>query len=1315
MKKALIVAIAGTFVFILASRVASTATCSSPSFAAAESIRTGISCCGNDITAVAVGDLNNDGRNDVVTANGFSSNSVGILLAGGQSYLPAVNVPVGGARPFSVAIADLNNDNKADVITANVISHNLSVLLGDGAGGFTSTTQVNGGPDPRNVIAADFNADGNVDLAVTNGNSATVNVLLGNGSGTFPSSTTTATFLGPFALTSADFNLDGKLDLAVASSSSDNVTVLLGSGTGTFEFASTANVGTTPQHIVSGDLNGDGRADLAVANVNSSNVSVLIGLGNGTFEPAVNYAVGSPVTSLVISDFNNDAHLDFATGSNAGGVAVRLGDGSGTFNGAPKVTRALGPLRLAVDDFNRDGNSDVVAAGTQSDTVVPLAGDGQGNFLQTPNQTTGSNTISIALADFNTDGNLDSVTANENINSVSVRFGNGTNTFGSANTFAVGTRPFWVATGDFNSDNKPDIVTANFLASLSVLINDGTGNFGAATPVGLGSPPFNPLFVAVSDVNNDNKQDLLAIRQNLAAVTVLLGDGAGGFGAPVNHTTFPNPQTLAVGDFNGDNKLDLAIADSSFSILLGDGLGGFAAPINTNFGENHGPGEIVARDFNGDSKLDIALANQFTNNVSVLLGNGNATFAPRVNFSVGIRPFGLKAADFNGDTNVDLVTTNNTSGSLTVLTGNGAGSFTPTTWNIPTSPNSVAVGDINNDTNTDIAAGGFNTLAVLINQCGSTVTPPAALLSINDVTLVEGDSGVTDAVFTVSLNAPSAQTVTAKFFASSITAQRVADFQPTTGLVSFAPGETSKQVFVGVVGDTMDEFDERVAINLFEPINALIADRQGAGTITDNDAPPTISILGSSASENSVTLSLTLTLSQQSGKQVSVTFGTASGTATIGSDFVGSSGIVNITPGSTAGLVRIDLINDTTVEPDETFTVMITNSLNATILQAQATATILDEDATNVQFSGAAASATEGTELLLTVVRTGTTTGETFVSYATTDGTANERRDYSAALGRLRFAPGETNKTVKVLITDDVFNDDGETFTITLSDPVGAILGSQNSATITVTDNDSADGISPVREANFNAEFFVRQHYADFLNRTPDASGLAFWLDQMTNCGSPDLLVCRINVSAAFFLSIEFQETGYLVYRTHKTAFGNLPGTPIPIRQRPFLADTRQIGDGVEVGVGDWLDKLEANKVAFFNEFVTRTQFTTLYGAMTNAQYVDALNANAGGVLAPAQRDELVNNLNGSTMTRAQVLRAVADTQALKNNEFNKAFVLLQYFGYLRRDPDATPDNNFDGLNFWLGKLNEFNGNFIQAEMVKAFIQSIEYGNRFGQ
>ena len=378
--------------------------------------------------------------------------------------------------------------------------------------------------------------------------------------------------------------------------------------------------------------------------------------------------------------------------------------------------------------------------------------------------------------------------------------------------------------------------------------------------------------------------------------------------------------------------------------------------------------------------------------------------------------------------------------------------------------------------------------------------------------------------------------------------------------------------------------------------------------------------------------------------------------------------------------------------------------------------------AATLQFSGASFAAAEGGHAVtVTVTRTGTATGEASVGFATADGTASERRDYTAAVGRLRFAANETSKTFEVLITDDRFDDNDETFTVALTAPSGATLGAQSSATVTITDNDAADGPSPVKDGSIDTQFFVRQHYADFLNRVPDQSGLNFWVDQTTNCGSPDLLVCRVNVSAAFFLSIEFQQTGYLVHRAYKAAFGNIPGKPVPLTFREFLAGARRIGEGVQVNVGDWEAQLEANKVAFFNEFVADTRFTTLYPqSMTNAAFVDALNQNAGGALSTAERDALVADLNSAAKTRAQVLRAVAEDATLVESEFRPAFVLAQYFGYLRRNPDdigfdGQPDPNFNGYNFWLGKLNEFNGNYIAAEMVKAFITSIEYQSRFGQ
>jgi Tol biopolymer transport system component len=253
-------------------------------------------------------------------------------------------------------------------------------------------------------------------------------------------------------------------------------------------------------------------------------------------------------------------------------------------------------------------------------------------------------------------------------------------------------------------------------------------------------------------------------------------------------------------------------------------------------------------------------------------------------------------------------------------------------------------------------------------------------------------------------------------------------------------------------------------------------------------------------------------------------------------------------------------------------------------------------------------------------------------------------------------------------------------------------------------------------------DFFVRQHYRDFLSREPDSPGLDFWTNEITLCGSD--LQCveakRINVSAAFFLSIEFQEGGYLVYRFYKSAFGNLAGAPVPVRLNDFLPDAQQIGKGLIVNQPGWQTVLENNKQAFATSFVQRPQFASLYStSMSPAGFVDTLFANAGVIPTSTDRAAAINEFGGASTTadvaaRARALRRVAENSTLAQQEFNRAFVLMQYFGYLRRNPNDAPDGNFDGSNFWLDKLNQFNGNFIQAEMVKAFLVSTEYRQRFG-
>jgi subtilisin family serine protease len=238
---------------------------------------------------------------------------------------------------------------------------------------------------------------------------------------------------------------------------------------------------------------------------------------------------------------------------------------------------------------------------------------------------------------------------------------------------------------------------------------------------------------------------------------------------------------------------------------------------------------------------------------------------------------------------------------------------------------------------------------------------------------------------------------------------------------------------------------------------------------------------------------------------------------------------------------------------------------------------------------------------------------------------------------------------------------------------------------------------------------FVRQHYLDFLNRQPDAAGLEFWTNNIDSCGGDVMCreVKRIDTSAAYFLSIEFQETGYLVHRFYRASFGRRP------LFTEFLVDTQAIGNGVVVNQPGWQEQLETNKQSFANLWVTRGAFTSIYDALSNAQYVDTLIANTGVTFSQTDRDALIDVLNSQAKTRAQVLRIVAEHQVFYDAEYNPAFVEMQYFGYLRRNPQDAPDNNLDGYNFWLNKLNEFSGDFRRAEMVKAFLVSGEYRQRF--
>ena len=360
-----------------------------------------------------------------------------------------------------------------------------------------------------------------------------------------------------------------------------------------------------------------------------------------------------------------------------------------------------------------------------------------------------------------------------------------------------------------------------------------------------------------------------------------------------------------------------------------------------------------------------------------------------------------------------------------------------------------------------------------------------------------------------------------------------------------------------------------------------------------------------------------------------------------------------------------------------------------------------------VQFSVSPASVNEENgSLEVVVTRTGDVASTATVNFATADtaglaacsvvnGKASERCDYGSAAGTLRFAAGETSKSFAIPIVNDANVEGNETFTIALTGPVGAQLGSTVNVTLTIVDNDTTpatqnpiDGIEP----------FVTQQYIDFLGRLPDSVGFANWVETLGGCpqgGFGENLnpSCdRVHVSAGFFLSDEFRGRGYFAYRFYEVAFDRRP------LYAEFVPDMAQVG-GAQSPQSEIL-----SKAAYTDAFAQRTEFTNRYNALSNADYVNALELNAEITLS--NKADLIAALNGSQKTRAQVLREIVETKAVEDKFFIRAFVAMQYFGYLRRDPDTI------GYNNWVTTLTNDPSNF--RHMIFGFLFSDEYRGRFG-
>ncbi len=604
-----------------------------------------------------------------------------------------------------------------------------------------------------------------------------------------------------------------------------------------------------------------------------------------------------------------------------------------SFSPAVSYPAGSNPQALAAGDFNNDSFLDLAVANLSSSDVSILLGNGDGTFQPAlvPAPATGSGPLSLAVGDFDADGMLDIATASSA--DVSVLQGNGDGTFEGPTNIDIGSSPDSVAVGDFNADGTLDLgVTSNvyypgyyyyggggyggyygygggwggwswypgyYSSSANVLLGNGDGSFSGPNTTWLGNGYHTSA--AVADFNGDLIQDFATANRDYGTVSVLRGDVSGNLVPLADFSAGTTPSSVAAGDVDGDDDIDLVTANTygnGVSVLLGDGAGVFGAAQSYTAGGL--PTSVVLGDFNADSSLDIATANYGSNTVSVLLGRGNGTFSPPLNHA-GALPLAVAAGDFNGD------------GWLDAATANSVG----------------------------------NNVSVLINDHN---WPPAGApsVSIDNVTVTEGNTGSMNATFTVTLSAAYDQPVTVHYATADGAATAGSDYTAGAGDVTVAAGLTSQTFTVRVLGDRLAEPSEDFVVNLSAATNAIIVDSQGVATIVDDE--PRISINDVSQAEGKAgkktLFTFTVTLSAAYDQAVTMSFRTVNDTATAGSgDYVARTGTLTFNPGETTKTITIEVKGDRKMEADETFYLdLFGNSGNSLFSKNRGIGTILNDD-----------------------------------------------------------------------------------------------------------------------------------------------------------------------------------------------------------------------------------------------------------------------------------------------------------------------------------------------------------------------------------
>jgi hypothetical protein len=838
------------------------------------------------------------------------------------------------STPYFVATADFNVDGKLDMVAANFTQGSVSVFLSNGDGTFAPKVDYVAGTTTRSVTTSDFNNDGYPDLAAANSSSNTVSVFFNNGDGTFAAKVDYISGSSPMYVNTGDFNNDGNNDIATANSS--RVSVFLNNGDGTFAAKVDYVVGSGAGSVAISDLNNDTYVDLAVGNESSRNISILLNNGDGTFAPKVDYATGSQTRSVATTDLNNDGNQDLV-GANwtSNTISIFLNNGDGTF--APKFDypTSPSPFYVTTGDLDGDGTHEIIVPDTISSVTIfkrktlsfysspvvrlytsgndALQAEGLGNkqifrvdgqgsttiggtgsvskdiFGSKVDYPTGSNPQIVTSADLDGDGDIDLATANGGSSNVSILLNNGNGTYAPRVDYSSGNTTYSITSADLDGDGDIDLVTTNYnSATVSVLFNNSNGTFA---PRVIYSTGIEPSSITAVDFDDDGYIDLAVTNGSSNTISILFNNSNGTFAPKIDYSVGSAPVSASADDFDGDGDIDIVVANAYvdyISVLLNNGDGTFAPKVDFPITAASYPTSITSADLDGDGDIDLAVSTLYSKTVSVLLNNGDGTFAPKVDFPTGL-DFTQKiiSTDLDRDGYIDLVVVSSQANYVSILSNNGDGTFAPKV-DFPTGQfsKSVTASDFNGDGYPDLAtaSAGSSTVSIFINLHGSFTT--TGRLTVYDTA---GSSQILNLGLTGNLNLQNTVNSTSAFSINNAAGSNLFNVDTLNSRISIT-SRTNSNLALTVNNSSNQSVFTVDTLNSSANIQSR-TDNASAFAVQNSAGAPVLSV-------NTLTSTLTV-----NGK---ITTANISGTTTVASGAnAGAGATVSVVGNDTSGTVTI--------------------------------------------------------------------------------------------------------------------------------------------------------------------------------------------------------------------------------------------------------------------------------------------------------------------------------------------------------------------------------------------------------------------------